>query len=510
MFFKTRTNFFPKYVPEEKTLRIHKNSIVQKAVIEEADYTLLLDIWAFFRQGNYLDLTDKSNQYKKLVKFSLENDLIHQPTVIKESLSDFILDFLENTFDDYVSILEGLLSVKWELISAPEYVHAFFKEHGLIHESIAKKYTQRVIWMEGNKDIKLSLGDLCVVRQFGSYVLFFYTEKSDHKQAVLLLGKDDEQNTKLSIGEHILSMHLFLKYVNKLQNEAETDIMTRISENGQVNQINKQDIAGTYSQYERTFTKPYAENNLAYIQAVESKFRQFKTLSISINEEDGMYRNKLNIAQYEIKVEDDFIYTAFNYTYRDAATYALTHVLEKYLQRKANHRERWVAENTKERFYIRGMASFLKPDKAYRLTDIPQHIKNKITYITDFPEDIFAIHIVAHYLYKSYVFYLYLLDQDNHVLYKSDISTQLEEEINRGLAYITASVINQVERKKDIFPQPLSTLAYPETAVSDEVIYKEMIHDTRYLDVEEAAWAYQPEFERHGLFIGRFKMNGVT
>lgn len=510
LFFKTRTNFFPKYVPEERTLMIYKNKIVHRAIIKEADYKLLLDIWAFFCHGNYLNLTDKSNQYKKLIKFCLVNHLIYQPTEEKGNLSEFILDIVENTFDDYVPILEELVSTKWEIISAPAYVLNFFKENGLINP-IIDKYIQRVIWIEKNKDTRLSLGDLCVVHQSGNYVLFFYRENSDLKQAGLLLGKEDDQSRKLPIGDHILSMHLFLKYVNKLQDEAETDIFTRVSDSGQVDWINKKDIAGTYNRYERTFTNPYLENNLEYIQALESKFLQFETIPFSINEGDGIYPNKLNIAQYEIKVDDAFTYTVFDYTYKDAAIYSLTHVLEKYLQSKANSKERWIAENTRERFYIRGMAIFLTTKNAYYLlTHLPQHINNKIQYVIDCSEQISDIDIVVHYIYKSYVFYIYILDQEQRILYKSDITTQMEEGINRGLAYITASIINQVEIKKDLFHQSLSTSTYPETVVSDEMIYKEIIHDTRHLDIEESAWAYQPEFEPHGLFIGRFKRSGVT
>ncbi|MBO1913727.1 hypothetical protein J4G37_54050, partial [Microvirga sp. 3-52] len=98
LFFKTRTNFFPKYVSEERTLMIHKNTTAQKAIIGEEDYKLLLSILATFREGEKLDLTDKSNEYKKLVKFSLVNNLIHQPPE-ELGLSEFIIDFIENTFD---------------------------------------------------------------------------------------------------------------------------------------------------------------------------------------------------------------------------------------------------------------------------------------------------------------------------------------------------------------------------------------------------------------------------
>ncbi|MBO1914693.1 hypothetical protein J4G37_58950, partial [Microvirga sp. 3-52] len=91
-------------------------------------------------------------------------------------------------------------------------------------------------------------------------------------------------------------------------------MITRVSSGGQVNTINKKALASTYNQYERKFPNPYVENNLEYIQAIENKFLSFESIPFSLNGGDGTYQNQLNVVQYEIKVDEEFNYTVFDYS----------------------------------------------------------------------------------------------------------------------------------------------------------------------------------------------------
>lgn len=508
LFLKTRTNFFPKYNKKEQSLILHKNETVQKAIVDESDYRLLLEILAYFQQGNYLHLSDKDRQYKKLLKFAIVNDLIHPPYEERE-LSNFLLDYLENAYDDYKPLVEKLKRTKWELLSMPETIQLFFKKHGLISSSNVKRKTQRILWLDEHSNLQPTKGDLCVIHQAGNYVLFFYTKEVDYFLAQSIVGEIDDQNKTISISDEILSMHLIIKYVDYLQKKTKLNIITKVTSYGHVDRMNKQKITDTYEQYPRTFPTVYDDNNLEFIQAIESKLKDFQGTSFTINEGSGIYSNQLNIAQYEIKVNNNFTYTAFDYTYRRAAEYCLTRIIEKFLQQKTEITEHWVSERSKERFYIRGMASFLEKNNQYfRLRNLPRSIKKKIKYITTLSTQITNLHIVIQYIYHSYIFQIYLLDQDQRILYTSDLSHELLEEIDRGLAFVTASVINRVEIKKGTMNNHLTSLDFPEIEISDQHLYEKLLSDTRHLQIEERAWVFQPYFEPHGLFIGKFTRKG--
>ena len=513
LLFKTRTNFFPKYLSEDNTLMIYKNSQVQKAVIEETDYQSLLSILSYFRNGNILDLTDKDIQYKRLIKFALMNHLLFEVPKEEGSVSSFIFDYIENAFDDYSAILDQVIMTEWKFVNTPAELEEFFKKHGLLLSKVGKQINQRIVFL-GAKQVGFSSideGDLCILENSGDYVLFFYKEREDVKKAQQILGKLKDNRIELPINDEILAMHLFIKYSKKLKDQEEVNTITGLSKYGQVEEFHKGDLWAVQENYERNFPAVYEDNNLDYIQAIEGKLMNFQGAEFKINEGKDAYPNQLNIAQYKITINDDFSKTIFDYSYRDAAEYCLSHLLESYLQKEAGENEFWISENSKELFYIRGMANFLSREpKSYHLENLPKELQDKIQYIKTISEGIDDLKILIDYVYEPYVFQIHILDQDNQLLHSGDYHTDLSAEINRGFAFITASEINQVHIKgRKLDKEGLEKMNFPEKGTANQEIYEQMLREFKNLSIEEKAWVFQAEFEPHGLYVGRFQKVGV-
>ncbi|MDM5302503.1 hypothetical protein QUF44_13050 [Bacillus subtilis] len=509
LFFKTRTNFFPKYLASENQLIIHKNHVLQKVKMNQNTYELLLGILSYFNNGAILNLNDKDADYKKLIKFSITNDLIYQPPSEKEKLSSLIYDYIENAFDDFQPVLHYVSSTNFMIDEAPKFVTDFFGKHLLLNNLKSENQTQVIKWIEKYDDIpQVQPGDLCILNKGNNYALFIYNENQDILQANSLLKNKNYSSNAHILGKEILPMKIFIKLVRYATNQEEARKITLLDESGLTETVSKNKINDTLQHYERTYLSADREL-LEYIKEIESKYSQFYPLKIKINNEDGLYPVKLNISSYEISVNHDFSYLVFDFNYKQAAFYALTHVLEKYLNSFDSQKGVWLAETTMERFYIKGLASVLPvEDNFYQLSEVPDDIQQKISFIKGLSPNITEIKIVVQDIFQTDVFFLYLLDQDQRVLFKSDISIDLKEEVLRGLASVTALLINKIDVVEEYVVKSMKLRPFRLREHSTTKIYNNILEITQSHNISETTWVYQAEFEPLGLYIGKFFRNG--
>jgi hypothetical protein len=503
---KTRTNFFPKYLQEEDLLIIQKNEQSLKVKMDEQMYTLLLDIFAEYASGKVLDLHNRTVEYKKGLKFAVTQGLVDQRDP-SGTLSDYLYHYLENSFDQYKEVVRDISSTHVNLLNFPDEYTGFFHENGLVNPGAPR--SQNVIWLEENDRPNGVEGDICILHINQNYALFHWRDQQDVELAKSLLRNKITQTNGFILGKEILPMKILMKMLNGTETD---NTITLLYENGRDETISTRGIADTFKHYERTFhDHPEIQNEpIDFIQKVESKLLQWNLLPIHINQQDRDLPVSLNVSPYEISFGNRFRYRVFDYDYKKAAVHALTNGIEAFLQDEDPGEGKWVSAATRELFYIKGLSAFHKEEvDYYQLESLPRDICKKINYNLGLTERISEIKVVANYIFSRDVFCLYLLNEQNQVLYKSDPSVVLKEEILRGLAKITGFLINDKKFPNEYLNQPLVPMQYPSSIRGQAAIFEDLAEASKEMEIYEQPWIHQPEFETQGLYIGKFYRNGV-
>lgn len=209
------------------------------------------------------------------------------------------------------------------------------------------------------------------------------------------------------------------------------------------------------------------------------------------------------MAPYEIRFQD-FTHRSIDYEYKDAAIHALTRGIEGYLGSIDD--SGWVADYSKERFYIRGMIPFLgKTGEFVELAPLPARYEERIGSILAQTDSINEISVILETLYREDVFVLYLVDQDRRVLYRGTSEIELGRELSRALAWVTGQLLNGLEVIEGTLEGSFRAIPFPLEQKPPSDIHAELTRELSDIPITESAWIYQGEVEDAGLYVGKFE-----
>ncbi|XYY59965.1 hypothetical protein ACNSPU_01620 [Bacillus velezensis] len=127
------------------------------------------------------------------------------------------------------------------------------------------------------------------------------------------------------------------------------------------------------------------------------------------------------------------------------------HSIEKFLTYESERNKEntlWIADLDKDRFYIRGIASFIKKESSIHLIERIDITAKKLLQTIYHMTEIKEVLIGIDYLFKKDVGIVYLIDEDHYILYKSEVTTDFNESIIRGLTEIISNKANGLLKKR--------------------------------------------------------------
>ncbi|WP_162785226.1 hypothetical protein [Bacillus sp. P14.5] len=351
---KTRTNFFPKYLREERLLFIQKNGQSLKVKMDNQMYSILLDIFAEYENGKVLDFNDRTLDYKKGLKFAVSQGLIDQPAP-SGNLSDYIYHYIENSYDQYKEVVGNISSTHVNLLNFPSDHTGFFYENGLVNPGAP--IVQNVVWIDENVIPDVVEGDLCVLNVNQNFALFHWRDEHDFEQVKSLLRNKTTQENGFILGKKILPMKILIKMLN---GDKMTNTVTLLYENGRDETASTRKFTETLQHYERTFPDQSEGEPIEFIQKLESKLLQWNILPVYINQQDKDLPVSLNVSHYEISYGDHFSYRVFDYDYKKAAVHALTCGIQAFLESEDKGDGKWVSAAARDLFLSKAFPHFIK------------------------------------------------------------------------------------------------------------------------------------------------------
>ncbi|QHA34942.1 hypothetical protein D5E69_03420 [Rossellomorea marisflavi] len=492
MFLKTRTNFFPSFDESSDVLHIQKNDTLQKVRMEKGLYEEFLGILGEFNGGSSADLDGKSTDYKRVLKFCLNQGLLDQPLHDNEP---FLLRYVENAYDDYRAVWDKIVSTPVDVIDAPPSISRLLNENGL-QTGEGEKRTIR--WIDG--DGHADPGDFVILHDNGHHAFFIHENEGDLHLAKGLV-KRERSGGPLELGKRVAGVRALAEWVKYIVNPHRKKFVHVLYDTGESAVMGKADVTSTLPLYERTFLD--VDPDLSFIQKLEGRWTSFHSLDVSINEGDPEFPVHLHVAPYEIRFQD-FTHRSIDYEYKDAAIHALTRGIEGYLGSIDD--SGWVADYSKERFYIRGMIPFLgKTGEFVELAPLPARYEERIGSILTQTDSINKIAVILETLFREDVFVLYLVDQDRRVLYKGTAEIELGRELSRALAWVTGHLLNGLEVCEGTLDAVVRTIPFPLEQKPPSHIHTELTRELSDIPITESAWIYQGEVEDAGLYVGKFE-----
>ncbi|MDQ8057829.1 hypothetical protein RER83_16520 [Bacillus velezensis] len=503
MILKTRSNFSIMRI--DQSILIKKINGQHQAVLSDEDYKTFIDILAEYRNPKMLSLVNQSNDYLKLFKFALKSGLLIEVKGKANHLTTLITQNIENRFEDFETILEDLDERSIELKGAPEQVISFFMNNGILDDEREQK---SIIYFNDNIR-EAPLKSICIeINESGRSFLF----KKKSKEQYDFLKRYANQYPKAD-GELARRILPFLVYVYVTSDlyESERQVQdTLLLEDGTIISIPEKDITGVIENYERKLPN-VNDDELTIIQKLESAFVNCPLFKCEFNSTETSRINQFMAAHYQIDINNDFKYMSTHINYKKAALHTLMHSIEKFLTYESERNKEntlWIADLDKDHFYIRGIASFIKKESSIHLIERIDITAKKLLQTIYHMTEIKEVLIGIDYLFKKDVGIVYLIDEDHYILYKSEVTTDFNESIIRGLTEIISNKANGLLKKGESVELSSFQVRDIGRKRPNSLILAEMLEVFSDYDIKEKPWIYQPLFESSNLLIGSFQLTG--
>lgn len=502
MIVKTRSNFFLKFSNEK--IMIRKKESQQNADMSKVEYEQLMNILTEFRDAKEVNLTERDSLYLKMFKFAVEANLICSPFLTKNGLSNFVVENMENRFDNYSEVLENLKEKSFAFKNCSTQVEEFFENNGLIDRSRVESLT-----VYGNDSIETApIGSFCILEKSGRYLYFQKDSEESFVFYKRMLESFPEKEGKIGSWIHPLYSYIFLTnqlYSGNLQRYPGSILF----EDGTiVNLPQGNRMNATVSNYERTFIPVKGEDEITKLRILESLFLSQSFLIKQINSIDSSRNNQLSVAQYQIDFIDNYRFIGTGTSFKKAAIQALTYSIGNFLneQEGKNGTGVWISDIDKHLFYIRGVASLLEGN--HKIYEVKQHPPDILKIIEEIKRigQFSVIKVGIEYIFQHDVARIYLTNESDEVVYRSEITTDTVEALKSGLARIISDIANNELRfaGKVIFEKEKVSLEAQQKPIPE--IFTEIMEVTKEMKISEKPWFYQPLFESFGLYIGKFQM----
>ena len=452
-----------------------------------------------FQNGKHLSLDEYDAQHWKMFKLAANLNLIYEVQNIKYSFSQLIVENIENRFIHHDKVLADLETRIFNLIEGSERMNTFFE-----HNKLVNRNGENVVNIYFNHSInEAANGSFCVLEMDGTFS-FFIKKENVPLQTIKEMIISSKGNRGY-LGKAIAPMGLFRFITSCLYDDNfNKEAMTIIFQDGSVQNVSLDRLESqTFDYYERTALSIESKENLVYIQNLESILNHKVEFVKGMNAVNSARDHQLLVSQYKIDFADQFSYLSVDTTYVDAALHALTHSLAAYLTAKEDGNSVWISDRNKQHFYIRGMASFLEKDEQlFLLEDVPAEAELLIDYLQNYFE---GVQIALKLVVGKEVGRVYILDSAKRELYSSELTLSWEKEIIRGLSRVICDQANEVERRSEKFHHIQGQLSLKQLSKqSVQQTQQQAIKQLGERKITEKPWIYQPLFEEHGLFIGKF------
>lgn len=502
MIVKTRSNFFLKFT--NRKIIIRKKDFQQHAFMSKVEYDYLMKILAEFRDAKEVQWQEQDSLYFKMLKFALDAKLVVTPYLKETQLSDFIVKNIENRFDNFSDVLIDLEKRSFSFKNCSEKVSDFFQSQGMVDNSGSE-----IISVYGNDSIESApLGSFCIFENNGRYLYFLKTNDAD---IGFYKGMMDSFPVKAGrIGSWIHPFYTYIFLTNQLYGDnRQTRAASIVFEDGMIVELPQGNrLNATVSNYERSFAPKKDEDIVTKIRILESLFLKLSFLIKQINSTETSRNNQLSVAQYQIDFIDDYRFISTNLSFKNAAMDALTHSLENFLNEMEgeNGSGVWISEIDQHLFYIRGVASLLESNgKIYELIQLTPpllQLIEEIKPISKFSE----IKAGVEYIFQHDVVRVFVTNESDEVLYRSEITTDIVESLNRGLTRIMSDVANNELSSEGTISFEKEKVVLETQQRNSQDILDELMETVKDIKISEKPWFYQPLFESFGLYIGKFQM----
>lgn len=502
MIVKTRSNFFLKFTNEK--ILIRKKDFQQYAVMSKVEYDQLMKILAEFRDAKEVVLQERDSLYLKMFKFALEANLVVPPFLKESQLSNFIVENMENRFDNFSDVLHDLEKRRFSFKNCSEQVSDFFRSHGLVDHSGSK-----IICVYGNDSIESApIGSFCLMERDGRYLYFQKTTRESPGFYKDMMDSFPVRAGKIGSWIHPFYTYIFL--TNQLYSgNRQTGAASIVLEDGMIVELPQGNrLNATVSNYERSFAPNNNEDVITKIRTLESLFLKQSFLVKEVNSTETSRHNQLSVAQYKIDFINNCQFMSTHLSFKHAAMDALTHSLEHFLNEMEVEKGTgiWISGTDQHLFYIRGIASQLESNgKIYELTQLTAPILQLIEEIKRI-SGFSAIKVGVEYIFQQDVFRLYITNEAEEILYRGEITTDMVGSLYGGVTRIISDLANHELSREGTVLFEKEKIALEGQQKNTNDILDELMETVKGIKISEKPWCYQPLFESFGLYIGKFQL----
>lgn len=502
MIVKTRSNFFLKYTNDE--IMIRKKDFQQHAAMSKVEYHQLMSILTEFRDGKELQWQERDSLYLKMFKFAWEAKLVVAPFLKETKLSRFIVENMENRFENYADVLHDLEKRSFSFKNCSQKVSDFFRSHGMADHS-----SSEIISVYGNDSIESApMGSFCLMETDGRYLYFQKTTRESIDFYKEIMDRFPVKAGKIGSWIHPFYTYIFL--TNTLYSgNRQTNAASIVLEDGMIVELPQGNrLNATVANYERSFVPIKDEDVITKVRTLESLFLKQSFLVKGVNSTETSRHNQLSVAQYSIDFINDYRFMSTHLSFKQAAMDALTHSLENFLNEMegGNGSGVWISETEQHLFYTRGICSHLESDgKIYELTQLTAPILELIEEIKRI-SGFSAIKVGVEYIFQHDVVRIYITNEKDEILYRSEITTDMVESLYGGLTRIMSDLANHELSSEGTVLFEKEKVALQAQQKNAKDILDELMETVKDIKISEKPWCYQPLFESFGLYIGKFQM----